>query len=157
MLKTLVPIKEPHVRQFVTARYGNNTTTINLTKKSMLGAMVELACEKVGYRHVLPRATEVDRAICLTLLCPDSMKNNFVHPAKLEMVAKLLAYLFQQAFLEAIETSLMLGISDYAAVNMFMERYGLTEDMVSADTLRKKWRDHQRYMARKMDAMLHMA
>ena len=66
----------------------------------------------------------------------------------------MLAYLFQQAFLEAIEVSLMLGISDYEAVNAFMERYGITEDMVAADTLRKKWRDHQRYMGRKIDAQL---
>jgi hypothetical protein len=153
MLKTLVPIKEPHVRQFVTARYGNNTTTIDLRKKTMLGAMTELACEKVGYRHVLPRQ-DVDKSICITLHYPDSMKNHFIHPAKLDMVAKMLGYLFQQAFLEAMEFSLMLGISDYVAVNLFMERYGITEDMVSADTLRKKWRDHQRYMARKIESLL---
>lgn len=156
MLKTRVPIREPHVRQFVMARYGQNTATISLSKKTMLGSMVELACEKIGYRHVLP-SVKIDEAVSITLLYPDSMKNHFIHPAKLEMVAKLLAYVFQQAFLEAMETSLLLGISDYEGVNLFMERYGITEDMISADTLRKKWRDHQRYMARKMADLLQAA
>jgi len=156
MLKTRVPIREPHVRQFVMARYGNNTNSINLSRKTMLGSLAELACEKVGFRHVLP-TVKVDEAISITLLYPDSMKNHFIHPAKLEVLAKMLSYLFQQAFLEAMEVALSVGISDYEAVNMFMARYGLTEDMVAADTLRKKWRDHQRYMARKMEQMLALS
>jgi hypothetical protein len=154
MLKTRIPIKEPHVRQFVIARYGNNTSVIDMTKKSMLGVLAEIACEKVGFRHVLPKM-DVDERISITLLYPDSLKNHFIHPAKLSLVAKLLNYLFTQAFLECLEVSLMLGISDYEGVNIFMDRYGITEDMVSADSLRKKWRDHQRYMNKKMDAMLH--
>lgn len=156
MLKTRIPIKETHVRQFVIARYGNNTSIIDLTKKSMLGALTELACEKVGFRHVLPKA-EVNETISITLLYPDSLKNHFIHPGKLELVAKMLNYLFAQAFLEAIETAVMLGISDYEAVNMFMDRYGITEEMVSADTLRKKWRDHQRHMTRKVAGLLATA
>ena len=153
MLKTRIPIREPHVRQFVIARYGNNTPTINLTKKSMLGALSELACEKVGFRHVLPKA-QIDESISITLLYPDSLKNHFIHPGKLDLVAKMLNYLFTQAFLEAIEVAVQLGISDYEAVNLFMDRYGITEEMVSADTLRKKWRDHQRYMTRKVAGMM---
>lgn len=153
MLKTRVPVKDAHVRQFVMARYGNNTNVIGLNRKTMLGSLVELACERVGYRHVLPKV-DTDDSICITLLYPDSMKNHFVHPNKLATLAKMMAYLFQQTFLEAIEVSQYLGISDYEAVNAFMERYGITEDMVAADTLRKKWRDHQRYMARKIDARL---
>ncbi len=153
MLKTRIPIKETHVRQFVIARYGNNTSIIDMTKKSMLGVLAELACEKVGFRHVLPKA-EIDEAISITLLYPDSLKNHFIHPGKLDLVAKLLNYLFTQAFLECMEVSLMLGISDYEGVTIFMDRYGITEDMVSADTLRKKWRDHQRYMNKKMGNML---
>ncbi|GAB3767693.1 hypothetical protein GCM10028818_00950 [Spirosoma horti] len=156
MLKTRIPVREPHVRQFVIARYGNNTTVIDLTKKSMLGVLAELACEKVGFRHVLPKA-EIEEAISITLHYPDSLKNHFIHPGKLDLVAKLLNYLFSQAFLECMETSLMLGISDYEAVSTFMERYGITEDMVSADTLRKKWRDHQRYMNKKTTALLQAA
>lgn len=156
MLKTRVPIKEKHVRQFVIARYGSNTATIDLTKKSMLGVLTELACEKIGYRHVLPKV-DLDESICITLLYPDSMKNHFIHPGKLDLVAKSLNYLFTQAFLEALEVSVMLGISDYEAVNLFMERYGITEDMVAADTLRKKWRDHQRYMNKKVASMLQIA
>lgn len=156
MLKTRVPVRESHVRQFVIARYGNNTNVIGLTKKSMLGSLAELACEKVGFRHVLPKA-DLDDSICITLLYPDSMKNHFIHPGKLDLVAKMLAYIFQQAFLEAIEVALSLGISDYDAVNLFMDRYGITEDMISADTLRKKWRDHQRYMKCKMNSMLEAA
>ena len=70
------------------------------------------------------------------------------------MLERFFAYIFAQAFLEACEVSLMLGISDYEAVNLFMERYGITEEMVSADTLRKKWRDHQRHMVRKTTRML---
>ncbi len=153
MLKTRVPVRETHVRQFVVARYGNNTPIIDLTKKSMLGALAELACEKVGYRHVLPKV-EIDESISITLLYPDSLKNHFIHPGKLDLLSKMLNYLFTQAFLESIEVSLMLGISDYEAVNLFMERYGITEDMVSADTLRKKWRDHQRYMNKKVAGLM---
>lgn len=156
MLKTRIPIKETHVRQFVIARYGNNTPVIDLTKKSMLGALTELACEKVGFRHVLPKA-EVNETISITLLYPDSLKNHFIHPGKLDLVAKMLNYLFTQAFLEAIETAVMLGISDYEAVNMFMDRYGITEEMVSSDTLRKKWRDHQRYMTKKVADLIASA
>ncbi len=144
------------MRQFVVARYGNNTPVIDLTKKSMLGALTELACEKVGFRHVLPKA-DIDESISITLLYPDSLKNHFIHPGKLELVAKMLNYVFTQAFLEAIETAVMLGISDYEAVNMFMERYGITEEMVSADTLRKKWRDHQRYMTKKVACLMQTA
>ncbi|MCK8492921.1 hypothetical protein M0L20_13720 [Spirosoma sp. RP8] len=151
MLKTRIPIKENHVRQFVIARYGNNTTTIDMTKKSMLGVMAEIACEKVGYRHVLPKS-EIDENTSIILLYPDSLKNHFIHPAKLLLMSKLLNHIFAQTFLECMETSLYLGISDYEAVNSFMERYGITEDMVPADSLRKKWRDHQRYMAKKLQA-----
>lgn len=154
MLKTRIPIRETHVRQFVKARYGNNTSVIDMTKKSMLGVLAEIACEKVGFRHVLPKM-DIDESISITLLYPDSLKNHFIHPAKLNLVAKLLNYLFTQAFLECMEVSLMLGISDYEGVNIFMDRYGITEDMVSADSLRKKWRDHQRYMNKKMESMLH--
>jgi hypothetical protein len=156
MLKTRIPIKEHHVRQYVIARYGNNTPVIDLTKKSMIGTLVEIACEKVGYRHVLPKA-DLDEAVCITLQYPDSLKNHFIHPAKLLLVAKLLSHLFGQAFLECMETSLALGISDYEAVNTFMDRFGITEDMVAADSLRKKWRDHQRYMQKKMDTLLAAA
>ena len=153
MIKTKIPVREPHVRQFITARYGNNTQVVDLTKKSMLGVLAELSCEKVGYRHVLP-STRVDEQTSITLLYPDSLKNHFIHPSKLLLLEKLFAYLFTQAFLEACEVSLMLGISDYEAVNLFMERYGITEEMVSADTLRKKWRDHQRHMVRKTARLL---
>jgi hypothetical protein len=156
MLKTRIPIKEHHVRQYVIARFGNNTTIIDLTKKSMIGTIVEIACEKVGYRHVLPKADH-DETVCITLQYPDSLKNHFIHPAKLLLVAKLFTYQFSQAFMESMETSLALGISDYEAVNIFMDRYGITEDMVAADSLRKKWRDHQRYMQKKMDNLLAAA
>ena len=143
MLKTRIPIKEHHVRQFVIARFGNNSPTIDMTKKSMIGTLAEIACEKVGFRHVLPKA-ELDEKVCITLLYPDSLKNHFIHPAKLLLVAKLFNYLFSQVFLECMETSVSLGISDYEAVAVFMERYGITDDMIAADSLRKKWRDHQR-------------
>jgi hypothetical protein len=161
MLKTRIPLKESHVRQFVIARYGGtdpaNKQVIELSKKTMLGTMTELACEKVGFRHVLPKADPVDESVCIILIYPNSLKNHFVHPGKLEAFAKMLHYLFNQAFLEALETAVMLGISDYEAVNMFMDRYGITEDMVAADTLRKKWRDHQRAMVKKVDSMLKAA
>lgn len=153
MIKIRVPVRERHVRQFIVARYGDNTTTVDLTKKSMLGVLAELSCEKVGYRHVLP-VQKVEEATSITLLYPDSLKNHFIHPNKLLLLERFFAYIFAQAFLEACEVSLMLGISDYEAVNLFMERYGITEEMVSADTLRKKWRDHQRHMVRKTTRML---
>lgn len=153
MIKTRVPVRDNHVRQFICARYGNNSTTVDLTRKSMLGVLAELSCEKVGYRHVLP-TQKVDESASVTLLYPDSLKNHFIHPNKLQLLEKLFIYIFTQAFLESCEVSLMLGISDYEAVNLFMERYGISEEMVAADTLRKKWRDHQRYMRRKTESML---
>ncbi|MCX6216378.1 hypothetical protein [Spirosoma sp.] len=156
MLKTRVPVREPHVRQFVVARFGNNTTTINLSKKSMLGSLTELACEKVGFRHALPKTT-IDDSIAITLIYPNSLKNHFIHPRKVDVFSKLLAYLFNQAFLEGIETAISVGISDYQAVDMFMDRYGITEEMISSDTLRKKWRDHQRGMTKKTERMLQAA
>ncbi|RYF46895.1 MAG: hypothetical protein EOO39_49105 [Cytophagaceae bacterium] len=156
MIKTRVPVRDPHVRQFICARFGNNSTTVDLTRKSMLGVLAELSCEKVGYRHVLPTQM-VDETSAVTLLYPDSLKNHFVHPNKLQLLEKMFTYIFSQAFLESCEMALMLNISDYEAVDLFMERYGITEDMVSADTLRKKWRDHQRYMKRKTGEMLLQA
>ena len=138
------------------ARFGGNTTTIALTRKSMLGVLAELSCEKVGYRHVLP-TQQVDSAIAVTLQYPGTLKNHFVHPSKLQLIEKMFAYLFNQHFLEACEMAVMLNISDYAAVDLFMERYGITEEMVQADTLRKRWRDHQRYMKRKVAGMLSEA
>ncbi|MEZ0607871.1 hypothetical protein ACAW74_05105 [Fibrella sp. WM1] len=156
MIKTCVPVRDRHVRQFICARFGNNTTTVELSRKSMLGVLAELSCEKVGYRHVIPSCA-VDQATSVILMYPDSLKNHFIHPNKLQLLEKMFNYMFSQMFLEACEVSLMLGMSDYDAVNLFMERYGITEDMVASDTLRKKWRDHQRYMKRKVTSMMQQS
>ncbi|WP_019986316.1 hypothetical protein [Rudanella lutea] len=156
MLKSRIPVPEAHVRQFIMARYGNNTNTVDINRKTMLGILCVLASEKVGFRHVLPRsAQDLHPEQYITLLLPDSLRNNFIHPSKVQAVAQFFGYLFTQAFLECCETSLALGITDYEAVQLFMERYGITEDMIASDTLRKKWRDHQRYMMYKTEQMIY--
>ena len=152
MLKTKIPVRHPHVRQFIIARFGDNTTVISLSKKSLLGILAEMASEKIGFRHVLPKS-EVEESKCITLEYPESLKSNFIHPAKALVMAKAFEHLFTQSFLESVESCVRLGFSDYNAVDFFMEKYGITEDMIAADTLRKKWRNHQSYMSRKIMQM----
>lgn len=121
MLKSRIPVPEAHVRQFIMARYGNNTNTVDINRKTMLGILCVLASEKVGFRHVLPRsAQDLHPEQYITLLLPDSLRNNFIHPSKVQAVAQFFGYLFTQAFLECCETSLALGITDYEAVQLFM-------------------------------------
>ncbi len=81
MLKTKIPVRHPHVRQFIMARFGAGTPTIALSKKSLLGILAEMASEKIGFRHVLPK-TEVDENRCIVLEYPESLKSNFIHPVK---------------------------------------------------------------------------
>ena len=149
MLKTKIPVRHLHVRQFIMARFGAGTPTIALSKKSLLGILAEMASEKIGFRHVLPK-TEVDENRCIVLEYPESLKSNFIHPVKALVMAKAFEHLFTQAFLESVESCVRLGFSDYYAVDFFMEKYGISEELVAADTLRKKWRNHQQYMARKI-------
>ena len=149
MLKTKIPVRHQYVRQFIMARYGCNTPVISLSKKSLLGILAEMASEKIGFRHVLPKS-EVEENRCIVLEYPESLKSHFIHPTKALVLAKTFEYLFNQSFLESVESCVRLGLSDYYAVDFFMEKYGLTEDMIAADTLRKKWRNHQYYMSKKL-------
>jgi len=87
--------------------------------------------------HTLPR-TEIKENECVTLYLPDSLKNHFIHPNKIHVMSAMIEMLFDEAFKDCVECCTMLGISDYDAVDYFMEKYGITEEMVSADTLRKK-------------------
>lgn len=152
VFKTRVPVKQQYIRQFIIVRYGMGQAEIDITKRTTLGILVTLACQKIGYLHTLPR-TEIRENECVTLLLPDSLKNHFIHPNKVQAISRMLETLFEEAFRDCIESCVMLGVSDYHAVDYFMEKYGITENMIGSDTLRKKWRDHCRYLKRKLQKM----
>lgn len=156
MLKTKIFVRHRHVRQFITTRFGQNSPTVHLSKKSLMGILAEMASEKIGFRHTLPKEV-VDDTKCIILLYPESLKSHFIHPQKASLMAKAFEALFSQSFLESVESCVRLGYSDYYAVEFFMEKYGITEDMVPADTLRKKWRNHQYYMRRKLTYLAQAA
>ncbi|MDI9863050.1 hypothetical protein QM480_01835 [Flectobacillus sp. DC10W] len=153
MLKTKISIKEPHVRKFVISRYGDDTSVIDLTRRSFLGKLTELGCQKIGYVHSLPR-TEHEEGTLVTLLLPDSLKNHFLHPAKVLLFVQALEFHFREIFLAHCEVFVELGVSDYNAVENFMDKYAIEDDGKIAERLRQMWRNHQSYQRRKLEKKL---
>lgn len=153
MLKTRISIREPHIRKFVISRYGNDTTTIDLTRRSFLGKLTELGCQKIGYVHSLPK-TDIDEKNCVILLLPDSLKNHFLHPLKTQLFVEALVLHFREIFLAHVEVFVELGISDYNAVENFMGKYDIDDDGKIAERLRQMWRNHQGYQRKKLEKKL---
>ena len=151
MIKTKISIKEPHVRKFIISRYGDDTSIIDLTRRSFLGKLTELACQKVGYVHSLPRVGEVEEKCCVTLMLPDSLKNHFLHPIKVQLFVQALEFHFREVFLAHCEAFVELGVSDYNAVENFIEKYEIEDDGKIAERLRQMWRNHQGYQRRKLE------
>ncbi len=152
MIKTRVPIRDQFVRRWVMNRYGDGTAVIDVTKKSFLGIIVELGAEKIAHQHVLPKSME-DESICITLLMPDSLKSSFVNPDKAFVMARAFERMYEETFKEVVTAFVRVGYSDYDAVTMFVSTYfgNGAEDDKLAEKLRKKWRDHQTYLRKKIE------
>ncbi len=157
MIKTRVPLRDSFVRKWVMNRYGDGTAVIDVTKKSFLGIMVELGCEKIAHQHVLPKPKSLeDDTICIILLMPDSLKSSFVNPDKAFVMARAFERMYEEAFKDIVATYITLGLSDYDAVAQFIRTYfgeGAEDDKLG-EKLRKKWRDHQRHLRRKIEKKL---
>lgn len=153
MIKTRVPLRDPFVRKWVMNRYGNGTATIDVTKKSFLGIIVELGCEKIAHQHVLPKKSLEDENICIVLLMPDSLKSSFVNPEKAFVMARAFERMYEENFKDVVASLISVGFSDYDAVALFIRTYfgEGSEDDKLAEKLRKKWRDHQSYMRKKIE------
>jgi hypothetical protein len=145
-----VNIKDPNIRKFIIARYGEGDKRIAITMKSLLGQIIELSCQKIGFLHVLPKSEPVADDECLIFILPTSLKNVFVHPNKHFVLTKVLESHFNEIFLTHVETFVEIGISDYQAVSSFIEKYGFDYNAKLEERLRKKWRNRQDYLRRKM-------
>lgn len=151
--KARVPILEHFVYAFVVNRYGNGKPLIHLSKKHILGVIVELSAEKVGYQHALKR-DRFDAKHFVEIRFNDRLKNHFLCREKLMLLSEYFEKQFRDIFLVEIEVMVSLGISDYEAVERFLEKYGIEEDDTVADTLRKRWRDRQKYMKKLIEKKL---
>ncbi|MEA5257201.1 hypothetical protein VB264_05340 [Arcicella aquatica] len=142
------------MRKFVISRYGDDTAIIDLTRRSFLGKLTELACQKVGYVHSLPKIADMEEKSCVTILLPDSLKNHFLHPVKVQLFVQALEYHFREVFLAHCEAFVELGVSDYNAVDNFMVKYDIDDDGKIAERLRQMWRNHQTYQRKKIEKKL---
>jgi hypothetical protein len=150
-LKINVPLKDGYIRQFICARYGAENNVIELNRRTFLGKLTELACQKISFAHTLPKAN-FDQAICITLVFPSSLKSEFIHPIKVAVMAEAMAAHFSEVFLAQMEVYIEAGLSDYTAVTHFIEKYKIDETSNIHDKLRKKWRDKQYYMKKKLES-----
>jgi hypothetical protein len=145
--KAKIPVADHHVYSFVCNRYGNGSNVIKLSQRSLLGTLVELAADRIGYQHSLPRR-KFEHQFYIELQFTDRLKNHYLSPDKLLLFSEFFDQHFKDVFLIEIEGFVSLGISDYKAVEHFMTKYGIVEDATIADTLRKRWRDRQKYLKR---------
>jgi hypothetical protein len=150
MLKTKIQFKDRYVRSFIINRYGNGSSVVKIDRRSFLGKVVELAASKIGYAHCLPRQPIVDN-LAITIEMPDSLKNDFIQHNKAFLLSEVLSRHFYDMFLVEIEVLVEGGLSDYDAVSHYMKKYNLYDDGKIDDKLRKKWRDHQYYLRKKIE------
>lgn len=148
-----VPISDHHVYSFIVNRYGSGEPIIHLNKKNLLGTLIELSAEKIGYQHALPKG-KFEHKYFIEFRFSDRLKNRFLSREKLLLISEFFDKNFKDIFLLETEIMVSLGISDYEAVERFMEKYGIVEDATIADTLRKRWRDKQKYLKRKYEIKL---
>ena len=144
-----IPISKTYVKKWAIARYGDgkNTTALVVSRRTLIGRMLELSAEKIGFRHVLPKGP--DYPVVLEVDLP-GIKNALVHPVKLPLIGKGIEALCDEDLFHTIEFHLSIGNSDYVAVQHFCDRYGLTVEDVNEENLRKKWRDHMSYLRKKV-------
>lgn len=153
MIKTKIQVKDRYVRRFIINRYGNGSPVIKIDRRSYLGRLVELGCSKIGYQHSLPRQPQVEENLAITIEMPDSLKNDYIQPMKVFLLADALARHFYEMFLCEIESLVEGGLSDYDAVTHYMKKYGFEDDGKIDDKLRKKWRDHQYLQRKKLEKL----
>jgi hypothetical protein len=143
--KARIPVQDAYVYQFIVNRYGNGTNVIRLSKKNLLGTLIELSAERICYQHTLPKR-KFDQPFFIEVQFTDRLKNHYLSPQKLLLFSEYFEKHFKDIFLLETEVLVSVGVSDYEAVQRFLIKYDLQENATIADTLRKRWRDRQKYL-----------
>jgi len=144
-----IPLQKKYVKKWAIARYGDglNAELLTVSRRNVIGKLLELSADKIGFMHVLPKPQE---CACVLVVEIPAIKNSFVHPKNLPLIGKTIEAFFDEDLFNTIAFHVSMGNSDYVAVQHFCDRYGLSIEDVNEENLRKKWRDHLFYMRKKM-------
>jgi hypothetical protein len=141
----------PALRKYLTLRYGDADGEINLNLMNLLGTVFLSHLTKIGFLHTFDAVKEPGG---LRFNFSSSMRNMYLLKREVTRLKKNLSNLFREELRSTCECFEAVGNSDYNAVNYFMEKYGITEDDVSSENLRKKYRDWKESQRKKIERKL---
>ena len=135
------------VAKVIKYRFGDGSDTIRLTLHTVLGQVFAASCQKVSYQHYLPAHHESGGI--LFEFAGNELQGRFLPTEKVLRVKRLLYHIVLEDLRVTCEAFRGMGQSDYNAVKFFCAKYGITEDDISQETLRKRIREWERNMVQK--------
>jgi hypothetical protein len=140
------------VRKYLLCRYSADGDEIKLDLRNLLGAVFRGHLTKIGYLHTFAAVKE-PKGIRFGF-SGSSMRNMYLLTQDVKPLKSSLYKMYREELKATCECFEAVGKSDYSAVKYFMEKYGLTEDDVSSDNLRKKYRDWKEWQRKKIERKL---
>lgn len=138
---------EPEVKKVLINRYGHGDDIIRLTLHSVVGQIFAASSQKIGYQHYIPTVKE-PRGITFEY-CGNELRNHYLPVSKVPRVKRLLYHIVLEDLRVTCEAFRSMGNSDYNAVKFFCEKYGIDDEDISQETLRKRIREWERNQSKK--------
>ncbi|MGM9509543.1 hypothetical protein ACS5NO_17540 [Larkinella sp. GY13] len=145
-IPVMVPVKS-HIQKFIINRYGDGKNhSIPVRKMTFLGDILALALVKNTF---MTTRFEVPSGPCLVFHIPSETKFMEVPEKKLRMLQVALDRHFRDCLISFVMGYHFATGDQMQAVKKFLDVHDIDEEMLSADTAWKVWRDFEVKMERK--------
>ncbi len=128
-------------------RFGDGSNQIRLTLHSVIGQVFAAASQKIGYQHYIPAVKDSDGI--LFEYAGNELSNHYLPVSKVPRVKRLLYHIVLEDLRVTCEAFRSVGNSDYNAVKYFCEKYGIDDEDIAQETLRKRIREWERNQSKK--------
>jgi len=138
---------DKEVDKVIRYRFGDGSDYIRLSLHSVVGQVFAASSQKIMYQHYLPAHHESGGI--LFEFAGNELTGRFLPSEKVPRVKRLLYYIVLEELRVTCEAFRGMGQSDYNAVKFFCAKYGITENDIAQETLRKRIREWERKIAEK--------
>lgn len=138
---------EPEVKKVLIHRFGEGDQVIRLSLHSVIGQIFAASSAKIGFQHYIPPIRE--QGGIEFEYCGNELRHHYLPVNKVPRVKRLLYHIVLEDLRLTCEAFRSLGNSDYNAVRYFCEKYGITEEDIAQETLRKRIREWERNQSKK--------
>jgi len=136
-----IPVR-PHVRQFLLQEFGGGEQPLPIHQNTFLGRVVRMKIEKVPFRQVRPKETEVQGAV-FRLTLPVALKHYIITCDGARQIGEMLEKYFQQQLIQWVKGQVVATQNERAALRSFCKYYDIDPSDADLEMLRKIYRDYK--------------